>query len=118
MTNHKFWIGPHGDDELQPEHLGRTLMLEHFSHVGSGPTGRTYSLNVHVGILAGFTEQRGRGVYGLGDVGYQGDGRIEYPDLSLHDQLTLVIVFEDGNQITIREKDFASVWIHDKEVTQ
>lgn len=115
----KFWVGAQSDAELEPKHIGQTIMLEHFSYVGGSDRDQTYALNVHVGILAGFTEMRGRGVYRLEEIGYQGDGRIEYPDLSLHDSLTLVVVFQDGAEINVREKDFGSVWIHDtKEATR
>lgn len=116
----KFWVGAQGDAELEPKHIGRIVMLEVFSPNHSKETeSREFALNVHVGELAGYTEIRGRGSYGIGEVGYQSDGAIEYPDLSMHEGLSLRVLFVDGRKIDISEEVFASVWIHDaKEATR
>lgn len=108
----KFWIGAQGDAELEPEHIGRIVMLEVFSPShGKRTDSRDYVLNVHVGELAGYTEIRGRGTYRMSEIGYQSDGVIEYPDLSVHEAFSLRVIFTDGRAIDVHEEAFASVWL-------
>ena len=113
----RFWIGSTGVLEL--EHIGRLVIVDLFSDAPFGHTQDSRQLEQmsFAGRLAGFTESRGKATYGLDEIGYQGGRVTEYPDLSMHsDKFTVHIILEDGRTFTIRDEDYAHIYIPEVKV--
>lgn len=107
-----FWLGHEGALEL--EHIGRLITVDLYAAIPFGATKDTTQLEMttYMGRLAGFTESRGRATYGRDDLGYQGDGVMQYPDLSVHsDKYVVNILLDDGRTFTVHDKDYANIYM-------
>lgn len=118
-TAERFWLGHEGTLEL--ENIGRLITVDLYAAVPFGTTKDATQLEMttHMGRLAGFIESRGKANYGRDDLGYQSDGITQHPDMSMHDyHFTVHILFEDGRTVTVRDEDYAYIFMPETKEAQ
>lgn len=108
----RFWLGH--ESTLELEQIGRLITVDLYAVARFGTTKDVTQLEMktYMGRLAGFTESRGMATYGRDDLGYQGDGVMQYPDLSMHsDKYVIDILLDDGRTFTVRDEDYAYIYM-------
>lgn len=120
MNKQRFDLGE--DDVLTHEDIGQPIYVDHFAQMpnsaelmrdaglgrwmtapagGRGP--RSWALRSYVGVLAGFTENRGMTETDTGEKAKEDLDIASFPDYSVN------ILLVDGREIRVREVDRAQV---------